>query len=272
MPSVEASLRVLRGQAPLTEDASTRTSGPRRQRETKLGGPQRRYESSLRSLGENVGTIITGVSRGDNWLQALPSLRQLLSAYADALKPWARATASRMLNEIDASNRESWRSLGQAISAQLRTDILRTPLGDRMRELLDEQVQHIRSIPMDAADRVHELALKGLEDSSRGEEIYAEVMRSGEVAESHGVLIARSETARTATVLMQARHEFVGGTHYHWETSKDGSVRPGHAAMQGKVCEWASPPAVNENGRIMHHHPGEIWNCRCWARPILDLH
>ena len=77
--------------------------------------------------------------------------------------------------------------------------------------------------------------------------------------------------ARTATTLTKVRAQAVGSTHFVWETSRDGAVRPGHKAMQGKVCEWDNPPAVNENGRIMHFHPGSIWNCRCWARPVIDL-
>jgi hypothetical protein len=54
-----------------------------------------------------------------------------------------------------------------------------------------------------------------------------------------------------------------------WRTSEDGTVRPGHKAMNGKVCEWASPPAVIENGQVMHHHAGCIWNCRCWCEQLL---
>ncbi len=43
--------------------------------------------------------------------------------------------------------------------------------------------------------------------------------------------------------------------------------------MNGKVFAWNDPPMVNEgtdaHPNWMRHHPGEIWNCRCYAEPIL---
>jgi SPP1 gp7 family putative phage head morphogenesis protein len=211
--------------------------------------------------------LITGFPAGVPDL--LPSLIQLLDAYADALKPWARATATRMIMDVDGQDRASWRALGNAISAQLRNDILNTPVGEIMRSRLDEQVTLITSLPIEAGKRVHELTLKGLDDSRRYQEVAEEIGRSGEVTESRAILIARTETSRTASGLDEARATYNGFPDYIWHTAEDGDVRPGHQEMDGKVCQWASPPAVNENGRIMHFHPGCIWNCRCWAEPII---
>lgn len=201
----------------------------------------------------------------------MPSLAQLLRAYADAIFPWARATAGKMLAEVNERNRDSWHSLGERLSLQLRRDLGNAPVGERMRVLLGEQVGLIQSIPTEAAQRVHELTIKGLEDSTRAAEFAEEIHRTGEVTRSRATLIARTEVARTSTTLTQARAEAIGSTHYIWRTAHDSSVRPGHRAMEGKVCEWARPPAVIENGETMHFHPGQIWNCRCYAEPVLDL-
>lgn len=175
-----------------------------------------------------------------------------------------------MIGEVNQRDRDAWRALGTSISSQLHRDLANAPLGVRVRELMQLQVGLITSIPQDAAERVHRLTLQGLESSTRAKETAAEIARSAEVTKSRAVLIARTETSRTATVLVQARAEHVGSTSYIWRTSHDGDVRPGHKAMDGKVCEWAHPPAVDENGKIMHHGPGEIWNCRCWAEPIIS--
>jgi SPP1 gp7 family putative phage head morphogenesis protein len=48
-------------------------------------------------------------------------------------------------------------------------------------------------------------------------------------------------------------------THYTWRTAGDDKVRHAHAALEGKVFSWSSPP---EGG-----HPGDARNCRCWAEP-----
>ncbi len=177
-----------------------------------------------------------------------------------------------MLREVDARDLDSWQRLGRAISAQLRRDIRDTPVGTVLKERLADQVTLIQSIPVQAAKRVHRLTLAALEDSRRAKAIAEEIKRSGPVAATRATLIARTEVARTASVLVQARSFQNGITHYVWRTAEDEDVRIGHKAMEGKVIAWAFPPAVNENGRIMHHHAGCIWNCRCWPEPLITLH
>ncbi|MEM9717039.1 MAG: glycosyl hydrolase 108 family protein [Pseudomonadota bacterium] len=48
-------------------------------------------------------------------------------------------------------------------------------------------------------------------------------------------------------------------THYIWRARDDDKVRSSHSANNGKVFAWNNPP---ETG-----HPGEDFNCRCWAEP-----
>jgi SPP1 gp7 family putative phage head morphogenesis protein len=263
-----------------TTDARKR---PGRQNPTKTKRPERLYAKSLRQIAEHVGELIAGAAdqtaaeidrHGLHAREPLsplaPSLPEMLKAYAEALLPWAKSTARKMLNEVNARDLESWRSLGQAISTQLHHDIVQTPVGERMRSLLSEQVSLIQSLPRQAGERVHQLTLQGLENSTRASEISKEILRTGAVTESRALLIARTEVARTASVLTQARAEHAGSSHYRWRTAGDQDVRAGHKAMEGKICEWAHPPAVNENGKIRYHHPGQFPNCRCWPEPLLD--
>ena len=233
----------------------------------KMDRAERDYVRQLRGVARHVGELINGFEPGD--IQSVPSLVNLLRGYAQALRPWAEVTARKMLLEVNARDLDYWRELSSGISVALGYELRSTPTGDRLRELMGRQVELIASLPIQAGQRVHELTIKGLEFSTRAAQIDDEIRRSGEVCESRATLIARTEVARTASVLTQTRAEAAGSTHYTWETSHDGTVRPGHVAMNGQVCAWASPPAVNENGRIMYHHPGQIWNCRCWPRPIL---
>lgn len=193
----------------------------------------------------------------------------MLEKYAEALEPWARATVTRMLAEVNNRDARMWAEQAQAMGIALRKELHGAPTGEAMRQLMEEQVTLIKSLPIEAGKRVHELVIKGMEDSTRADEIAREIRRSGEVTESRANLIARTEVARSASTLTQARAQHIGSTQYIWRTSGDSDVRPGHKAMNGKVCEWANPPAVDENGRVMHHHAGAIWNCRCYPEPII---
>lgn len=51
-------------------------------------------------------------------------------------------------------------------------------------------------------------------------------------------------------------------TYYIWHTQEDSKVRPTHAANDDQIFSWDDPPATG--------HPGEDFNCRCWAEPIGD--
>lgn len=254
---------------PKTQIADAKKPPANRVRPPKIWRAERDFMRALRAVAGHVGDLIRGYKPGD--IELLPQLAQLLGAYADALTPWAETAVKRMLGEVDARDRDSWRALGSAISAQLSNDIKNTPVGEVLRSLMYSQVGLIKSIPTEAAARVHKLTIRGLEDSRRMNEIADDIERSGEVTRSRAVLIARTEVARTASVLAETRARSAGVTHYRWQTSQDAAVRPGHREMQGRVCRWDTPPAVNEGGRVMYHHPGRVWNCRCWPEPLVEL-
>lgn len=256
------------GSPTIAERTADATPGETVRMRTRTGRIERTYGRQLRSLARHVGELIEGYEVGEG--SGLPGLTELLRGYARALKPWAERVARQMIGAVDDSDRNSWRALGNAVSIQLHRDLERAPIGERVRELMGLQVDLITSIPTRAAQRVHELTIEALESSARAKEAAAEIAQSANVTASRALLIARTETSRTATVLLQARAESIGSTHYRWRTAEDGDVRPGHRAMEGRICEWANPPAVNENGQVMRHHPGSIWNCRCWAEPIIS--
>ena len=49
-------------------------------------------------------------------------------------------------------------------------------------------------------------------------------------------------------------------THYIWRTQDDNKVRSNHAKFNGRVFSWDNAPPTG--------HPGEDYNCRCWAEPF----
>ena len=57
---------------------------------------------------------------------------------------------------------------------------------------------------------------------------------------------------------------------YIWRTQRDDRVRALHEILEGEYCEWDDPPiiGIDTGGITIHGHPGEAWNCRCWAQII----
>lgn len=87
---------------------------------------------------------------------------------------------------------------------------------------------------------------------------------------SHGhknaTVIARTETAKLQTTILQARATDLGSVAYIWLASNDKRTRPSHKAMNGVVVFWSHKPTLDK----MVGHAGEYPNCRCSPNPIMD--
>ena len=72
----------------------------------------------------------------------------------------------------------------------------------------------------------------------------------------------RFQTRRGTAKLTQVRLKAVGVKRYIWETMRDDRVRPTHRTKEGKIYSFDNPPADTGN-------PGNDFNCRCKARPLV---
>jgi SPP1 gp7 family putative phage head morphogenesis protein len=183
------------------------------------------------------------------------------------LKPWAGAVSRYMIAEVNKRNEATWKAVGKEMGRALLAEIQQAPTGMLFSALQDEQVSLITSLPLGAAKRVHDLTQKGLIDSRRAGEIAKEIARTGQVTESRARLIARTEVARTANNLTQARAMFIGAEGYIWRTSEDGDVRPTHKKQNGRFIRYDNPPKTDAS--IDPYHAGCGPNCRCFQDPVL---
>lgn len=218
----------------------------------------------MRKVAHQVGVLINGFPPGDP--AVVPTMTDVLRRYAEALTPWAEATATRMLADVNRRDEQAWMEQARELSRGLAAEIRTAPTGELMRALLADQVTLIKSLPLDAAQRVHDLTIAGLENSTRAKEIEKEIARSGQVSANRAKLIARTEVARTASVLTQARAEHIGSEGYIWRTSNDSDVRHSHKEMNGRYVRWDTPPRLSD-GTVTH--AGQIYNCRCYPEPVI---
>lgn len=192
-------------------------------------------------------------------------MRDALRRYADALTGWAESTAQRMLSDVAARDERAWMRVSQEMGAEIGRIIKRTPVGEAMRASMAEQVTLIKSLPLEAAERVHRLVVEAQETGVRAETIAKEIMRTGEVTKARATLIARTEVGRAASALTMARAEAIGSVGYIWRTAGDSDVRPSHKRMAGRFVAWSDPPELDG----MTGHAGALPNCRCYAEPVI---
>lgn len=241
---------------------------------------QASYGAQLRHLARQVARIIQAFAPETAEAPFEPGqvarIEQALAAYAEAIAPWARTTAYRMIGEVNRRNKTSWQRYTEGMGHALAREIQTAPIGAAIEQLMAEQVHLITSLPIDAAQRVHEKVLEALSLSTRYPEQTAEIKAA--LAEAHpyqteqwlknrATLIARTETARAASVLTEARAVHVGAESYIWRTAGDWKVRESHRRLNGSVHRWDEPPLSDPPD--YHSHPGTIWNCRCVALPII---
>ena len=222
------------------------------------------YAAQLRKVAKQVGLMIDGFEPGAP--ASVDPITRMMERYARALDGWATRTGAAMLAEVNHRDVNAWEELSQDMSAALRRELRAAPTKSLMDALLAEQVSLIKSIPLDAAQRVADLTREGIADATRASEIAKAIMASGEVAKSRANLIARTEVARTASALTEARALRVESEGYIWRTSGDGDVRDAHKKMNGKFVRWDSPPTLSDGTT---GHAGSFPNCRCYPEPVI---
>ncbi len=224
------------------------------------------YASRLRSVALQVGSIIRALAP-EGRVRDLPRLLQTLAGYADAMQPWAEAVAEYMVADVARRNERIWRQNSRAMGIALRAEMRYSNAGIIFREAMDEQLDLIRSIPIEAGRRVQKLTEEARITGVRAEAISKEIMRTTQVTQSRARLIARTEVSRTAANLMQARAMSAGSKGYIWRTSKDADVRESHQKMEGVYVPWDDPPKTDKS--LDPYHAGCGPNCRCFAEPVL---
>lgn len=225
------------------------------------------FQRSLMKIARASGHVVEMHVRGSGLINEA-AMKKALADYSRALTPWAKNQSKKLLDATmkrinsDKAYREQAKKMGKEMSKEL----FESETGLIALALQNEQVELIKSIPIEAGERAQKLALEGLAGGRRADEIASELMKTTEVTESRAKLIARTETARANTALNLARATSVGSELYVWRTSGDADVRDSHRKMNGKVFRWDSPPTLSD-GEV--GHPGTFPNCRCYAEPVL---
>ncbi|MGD8188560.1 phage minor head protein [Brevibacillus ginsengisoli] len=153
---------------------------------------------------------------------------------------------------------------------------MRGPIGAAVRQQVARNAEIVKSLPIDVAKQVNEHVFREVMKGTRASEIAQQIKTYfPDASKAKANLIARTEVSKTSTALTQARCEFVGADWYIWCTSEDARVRDSHKLMDGVLVKWTDPPSPEkldgEKRTFGHYHAGEIFNCRCYTEPVIDL-
>lgn len=239
---------------------------------------EREFYRQLKKVAQASGHIVERHAIGARLVEEEEMQRELVR-YANKLGPWATRQASRMIEKVQKSNRRAYQAKSKSIGLFLKAGMAEESVDLTALTLVNEQVDLIKSIPLEAGLRAqkiaYEAALSGTraapdEDTIR--ELQDQMGFTTQQAINRAMLIARTETARSTAYINQARAQSVGSRQYRWHNSGDEAVRPSHKrykgkSLQGMIFSWDDPPTLEDG---MTGHPGTFPNCRCFAEPVFD--
>ncbi len=199
----------------------------------------------------------------------------------DTFRETAYAAASRMVTSLRVESARTWReaasesSRGRMIYEALQRE-MQGPTGARMLQIVNENARLISTFPLDISAQVANFIKTEAQKGRRASDI-ADDLKEQFPGVSRGRinLIARTETSKASTALTRTRAEYLNLPWYQWVTSKDARVRLSHRRMDGTIIAWAEPASpealVGEKRAPAPYAPGDIYNCRCYAKPLMNL-
>ena len=106
-------------------------------------------------------------------------------------------------------------------------------------------------------------------DGYRAESIKDYIQKRKGISERKAKFLARQETKLLVAEYRKNRFKQEGVTRYRWSTVLDGRERELHKQLNGKIFSWDEPPIIDANTGEKGN-PGEAYNCRCLAIPLID--
>lgn len=116
---------------------------------------------------------------------------------------------------------------------------------------------------------------------NRYESLVRGIQSSYNVTTRKAKFLARQETNLLLAKFKEIRYTDAGVNEYIWgcvHMPKDknpkqhtlGNVRYSHGILEGKIFRWNDPPVTTAPGEtVRRNNPGQDYNCRCFARPII---
>jgi len=238
---------------------------------------EREYNELLKVVNRNVERIMNRYNPNDP--NTSVEVIKALQDYAEKLTGWAKEKIQGIIYNLNSDSEKKWRQHSAFISKYLRVEMEKAPIKPLIKQYMEDNVKLISSVPLNAAKKIEKIVLENLKTGTkRAESLTDIVMKIGELPEgmeSRAKLIARTEIAKMTTGLTKARCAALDMGWYVWRSTHDVRVRSSHKLMDYVLVAWDDAP----NPELLDHqkrnygeyHPGEIFNCRCYPRPLIRV-
>ncbi|HEX5865102.1 MAG TPA: minor capsid protein [Casimicrobiaceae bacterium] len=167
--------------------------------------------------------------------------------------------SGNVADKVERNSRTEFKRLG----IDLRQD--EPKFGKLIEDWRSENVDRAKSLVSFEREKLSEILAKG--ENKTVAELRGRIQERLDVSRSKADLLARDQVLKLNAKITRERQQAAGITDYIWTTSNDERVRETHDELDGETFSWDDPPVTNEAGD--RNHPGEDYQCRCVAYPVL---
>lgn len=165
----------------------------------------------------------------------------------------------------------------EALRRELREAGLAVPfrMTAAMRDVVDATVHAnvglIKSIPARYLQEVEGIVMRGVQAGRDLASVTNEIEKQFGVARRRAALIARDQNNKATASFNRVRQLEVGITRARWVHSAGGhEPRPSHVKAGRDRVEFDVSKGWYDPHEKRHIQPGELINCRCISRPVLE--
>lgn len=190
-------------------------------------------------------------------------------------------SAVKIINEVDFSQQINDNDLLKVFEKNIETmaNQIDKSIGIKF-SLTDEQREniatdwtnnldlYIKDFMQENVTQLRNDVMKNVSQGQRANNLVKSIQNRYNVTKSKAQFLARQETSLLMSKMRETRYTGAGINKYKWKTANNERVRDRHRELNGNVYQWSTPPIINEKGD--RGHPGEDFNCRCVAVPIVE--
>lgn len=258
-----------------------------------LGAPtavEARYQAALRKLTlrmldeveREVEALFTSPTAEVSHVATDASISSQSRILMNALQSrfallFSRAAAGLAEGMVGQAAKASASSLGRSLrelsgGVAIKTDVLTSgPVAEVVKASVAENVGLIKSIPAQYLDDVRGAVMRSITTGNGLADLQPYLVQQRGVAERRAKNLALDQTRKAYQSINAERMKAAGIKKFEWVHSGGGQKpRPLHVEMNGNVYSYDNLPVIDERTGE-RGIPGQAVNCRCTARPVLEL-
>lgn len=232
-------------------------------------------ERELRALFESQVAVESHVTTDASIAsQASILMNALQNKFAIIFRDAARPLAERMVGQV---GKASASSLGRSLKEMsggvaIKTDVLKSgPVGEILKASVAENVGLIKSIAAEYLQGVQGAVMRSITTGNGLADLVPYLKKQRGVTERRAKNIALDQTRKAYSSMNAERMKAAGIKKFAWIHSGGGQKpRPLHVGMDGNVYSFDDLPVIDKRTGE-RGIPGQLPNCRCGMRPVLEF-